>query len=92
MLQKTPPTREALVVDVFHDVLHPALENAAEIVNAGGGEGEVFPHPGEAVAAHPVLVDEDVGRDPLALEGLPKGPVGDHSLHLKDYFILWARY
>lgn len=25
--QRTPPLREALVVDVFHDVLYPALED-----------------------------------------------------------------
>lgn len=68
------------VGDVLQNVLHPAVQNFAQGVQGGGGNGLAVLHAVEGVGGDPLLENELIFRDPFLIERLIEGFVADHII------------
>ena len=81
------------VWDIFQDVLHPAVQNLAQGVQRGGGNGPAVFHAVECVGGHPLFENEVVFRQPFAVQCLVKRTVADHLYHQNtDYHAQYIDY
>ena len=71
--------RIAILRHVHQDVLHPAVQNLAQGVQGGGGDGLAVLHAVEGVGVNPLFKDQVVFRDPFAEKRLVKGTIADHN-------------
>lgn len=74
------PCGLVLVGDVFQDILHPAVQDLAQGVQCGGGDGLAVLHAVDGVGVHALLVDQVVFCDAFAEQGLIEGSVADHVI------------
>lgn len=66
---------------VLHNVLHPAVQYAAEHFNRMGADAFVPLQPGDLRRADAIGVDERVLAHTLCAHGDPKPVVGNHQYH-----------
>ena len=66
--------------DVGHDVLHIAVQDAAEVVDGGGVQGLVFTEFVDGGAGEVVVLDQGVGGLAGCAERFPEGGVDDHEV------------
>lgn len=79
---RPPPGLRIFVVgDVFQNVLHPAVQNFAQRVQGGGGDGLAVLHAVERVGVHPLFEDQVVFGDIFLKKCLIKGTITDHVSH-----------
>lgn len=71
--------------DIFQNMLHPASQNAAEIVDGGGGDGLVFAELIDGGAGDMMIFDEGIGGFVGISDGLPEGSVRDQRATSLDF-------
>lgn len=70
------------VGEIPEHVLHIAGEDAAQVVQGGGGDVAVLLQGVQRPPAEGVVLDERIRGDSLAPHGLPQRVVHDHKNHL----------
>ena len=82
---ETPPEAVApggvtlFVGNVFHNVLHLAVEDPAKDLNGVGADAFVALEPGQLTGTDVVLLDERVLKDPSVLHNVPEIIIGNHA-------------
>ena len=66
---------------IFQNILHPTLQNLAQGIQGGGGNGLAVFHAVDGVGRHPLFEDKIVLCDAFSVQRLVKGPVTDHIYH-----------
>lgn len=70
-----------LIGYIFQNILHPAVQNLAQRVQRGGGDGFPVLHAVDGVGIHPLLEDEIVLRDFLFQQCPIKRIVANQIFH-----------
>jgi hypothetical protein len=68
--------------DIGQDILHPAVQDPAEVIDGRGGNGLVFAELVDGRAGNTVVFDEGVGGFRRAPQGFPKTIVTNHISHI----------
>lgn len=77
------------VGNVAQHIFHIAGENAAQVVQRGGGDVAVLLQGVQRPPAEGIVLDERVGGEPPAFQGLPQRVIHDHQNHLPSGFIIF---
>ena len=77
------------VGEIPEHVLHIAGEDAAQVVQGGGGDVPVLLQGVQRPPAEGIVLDERVGGEPPAFQGLPQRVIHDHQNHLPSGFIIF---
>ena len=71
--------------NVGQDILHPAVQDAAEVIDGRGGDRLVFAELVNGGAGNAVIIDEGVGGFRRAAQGFPKTIVTNHIAHSQSF-------
>lgn len=74
-----PPGRGCIVGDVFQHILHPAVQDAAELLHRVGADALIPLEPSELAGAHAVFFDEGILGDAAGAQSAPEWGKGYNS-------------
>lgn len=77
------------VGNILQDILHPAVQDFAQGIEGGSGNGFPVLHAVDGVGCYALLKDKIIFCYAFSVQRLIKGPVTDHFYHLQQAIILY---